>query len=546
MRKTILSSILGGMCLVGYSPAHSDNSGLMAMSSASLQTIAQNSQIIGQYLENLGFYLGFDISKAPCVDYNNNNSSPDQGYALTACSTLGSISYILRYPFSNGSTNGNGSQQAPANPFLTQALPGTALVMAGNIGAQGLVNLESSYSSSNGNQLFTSDTSSSSDQKGLYTIDTSKILKSLENTTLFSGSAFDQWNIDTSVDVVANPQLSSQSNQAFFQGLTPTSQYLLNFLSLQNDQDCLNTNDVISTKTNSYCMSPYTVMRNAVGTTPPTIPTDISTNVQVIPMLNVETLIGPLQYNTTALTSDFKTFSTQSNSKDQIVPLKPSGSSQLPQAQSQLQQAQNYIRYATSALMPPTSLATLDDYTQAYTAATPTGSDGTTNSWTQEATDSTSQSNRYKVYQYLSSLRTFAAVMSVGVSNLNYIFARRMPNPQNNNISAAASEYFMATHRLMPDPSKCQQNSSQQSSGDPNQGCQSQWQQDINKASPIKLQREMVLLLAEMNYQLYLNRMQGERSLMTLSMLQLMSASTSVSTLNSQFQQTTPPSTSSN
>lgn len=544
MRKTILSSILGGMCLVGYSPAHSDNSGLMAMSSASLQTIAQNSQIIGQYLENLGFYLGFDISKAPCVDYNNNNSSPDQGYALTACSTLGSISYILRYPFSNSNTNGDGSQQAPANPFLTQALPGTALVMAGNIGAQGLVNLESSYSSSNGNQLFTSDASSNdnTDQKGLYTIDTSKILKSLENTTLYSGSAFDQWDIDVNVDVVGNPNPKN-----LFQGLTPTSQYLLNFLSLRNDQDCVNSNNIITTQPEQqkYCMSPYTVMRNAIGTQVPAIPTDVLTNVQVIPMLNVETMIGPLQYNTTALTSDFKTFSTQSNSKDQIVPLQPSGSSQLPQAQSQLQQAQNYIRYATSALMPPTSLATSSDYSAAWQNAQPT-SQGNKNDWSQEAVNQDAQSNRYKIYQYLSSLRAFAAVMSVGVSNLNYIFARRMPNPQNNNISAAASEYFMATHRLMPDPSKCQQNSSQQSSGDPNQGCQSQWQQDINKASPIKLQREMVLLLAEMNYQLYLNRMQGERSLMTLSMLQLMSASTSVSTLNSQFQQTTPPSTSSN
>jgi intracellular multiplication protein IcmX len=49
----------------------------------------------------------------------------------------------------------------------------------------------------------------------------------------------------------------------------------------------------------------------------------------------------------------------------------------------------------------------------------------------------------------------------------------------------------------------------------------SQWLTQINSSSPATVQKEMVALLAEINFQLYLNRQQEERLLLTNSMLLL-------------------------
>ena len=50
---------------------------------------------------------------------------------------------------------------------------------------------------------------------------------------------------------------------------------------------------------------------------------------------------------------------------------------------------------------------------------------------------------------------------------------------------------------------------------------------EINQASPTTVQKEMVTLLAEINYQLYLTRQQQERLLLTNTMLLLLSSRTS-------------------
>ena len=50
-----------------------------------------------------------------------------------------------------------------------------------------------------------------------------------------------------------------------------------------------------------------------------------------------------------------------------------------------------------------------------------------------------------------------------------------------------------------------------------------QWIDQINKASPTTVEKEMALLLAEINYQLYLNRQQDERLLLTNSLLLIQS-----------------------
>ena len=52
----------------------------------------------------------------------------------------------------------------------------------------------------------------------------------------------------------------------------------------------------------------------------------------------------------------------------------------------------------------------------------------------------------------------------------------------------------------------------------------SSWLDQINQASSATVQKEMVTLLAEINYQLYLTRQQEERMLLTNTMLLLMNA----------------------
>ena len=98
--------------------------------------------------------------------------------------------------------------------------------------------------------------------------------------------------------------------------------------------------------------------------------------------------------------------------------------------------------------------------------------------------------------------------------------------PQNESVSEnplltsqALSEFTMATWRLYnpadTDPSK------------------KQWLDKINDASSATLQKEMVTLLAEINYQLYLNRQQEERLLLTNTMLLLQNARASQPTASS-------------
>ena len=125
---------------------------------------------------------------------------------------------------------------------------------------------------------------------------------------------------------------------------------------------------------------------------------------------------------------------------------------------------------------------------------------------------------------YLTSLRVYAAQSSVGISNLYYMLSKRLP--QNESVSEnplltsqALSEFTMATWRLYnpadTDPSK------------------KQWLDKINDASSATLQKEMVTLLAEINYQLYLNRQQEERLLLTNTMLLLQNARASQPTASS-------------
>lgn len=129
------------------------------------------------------------------------------------------------------------------------------------------------------------------------------------------------------------------------------------------------------------------------------------------------------------------------------------------------------------------------------------------------------------VEEYTATLRTYAARVSVGVSNLYYIFSKRLPqtfsisnlnvqsnqvgSAQDTTVSQAYMEYQMATWRLL-------------NSTNPSQPAT--WIQNINSASPASIQKEIAILLAEINYQMYLNREQQERILLANSLLVLITS----------------------
>jgi len=103
--------------------------------------------------------------------------------------------------------------------------------------------------------------------------------------------------------------------------------------------------------------------------------------------------------------------------------------------------------------------------------------------------------------------RVYAARQSVGLQNIYEILARRMPmqSSDGKSSSQALNEFIMATSRLFK---------ADESTPGP-----STWQNNINTASSTTVQKETALLLAEINYQMYLMRQQQERLVLTNSLL---------------------------
>ena len=87
---------------------------------------------------------------------------------------------------------------------------------------------------------------------------------------------------------------------------------------------------------------------------------------------------------------------------------------------------------------------------------------------------------------------------------------------QNKPTSQALNEFNMATYRLFA-PSNT--NNSGMTGGSATSNSTSPWQDMINTASTPVIQKETALLLAEINYQLYLMRQQQEKLLLTNSLL---------------------------
>lgn len=279
----------------------------------------------------------------------------------------------------------------------------------------------------------------------------------------------------------------------------PVSQSVLNLLGTPDVSYCM-TYEGTQFKADCQLLYQNKVLTNLIGTLPDTrsyFTYDYNQN--FLSQLNSNSLIAPLLYSI--------------QTTDTAPQPGQNGQNQGLTANSQAQQAANFILYA-SGLAVPSNLPRLKDYDQIYqrTRITP-----------QNNQEALSKANaEAQLASYFANLRVYAAQTSVGLSNLYSILSRRMPQnvgdaASPNITSQALNEFNMATWRLYK-PQQAEQGGAPQ----PDQ----QWINMINTASPATVQKEIAVLLAEINYQLYLNRQQQERILLTNSVTLLQNAKT--------------------
>ncbi|MBL7480688.1 type IVB secretion system protein IcmX [Legionella bononiensis] len=306
-------------------------------------------------------------------------------------------------------------------------------------------------------------------------------INKLANTT-FKNYAGDSTSDNTSV--TASPLLDQPTSNKGSYLPDPVSQAIFNILGTPDFTYCMN-NDA-SAWNKGECQYKYQdkVIYNTAGNIPKvTEYFSYDYNQKFITQLNSNSLIAPLLY-----------------SNDQI----PSSGTPIGlSAQNQAQLANNFIRYA-SGQVSPLSLPKWKDYGDLYKLATDNAGANPPNAQQMQAQATLSS--------YFNNLRVYAAQSSVGISNLYYIMSKRLPQEQpsvggNSSqvvSSQALSEFNMATWRIL--------NPKAQTGKD---GIPTQWMQQLDTASSATIQKEIAVLLAEINYQMYLDRQLQERILLT-------------------------------
>lgn len=207
-------------------------------------------------------------------------------------------------------------------------------------------------------------------------------------------------------------------------------------------------------------------------------------NKQVLSQLNSNSLTAPLMYS--------------------LKPTAAAGNNSQNLTSTQASQAANFVKYAISDVLP-LQLIPYDEAMDLYRHYYEVVKNGSTQEKDIRAKDT--------LEIFLASLRVYAAQRSVAISNLYDIMSRRVSQAPKSDAgqaqptSEALSEFTMAAWRL-------------KNIGDGKEGGPSQdWIKHINKASSETVQKEIALLLAEMNYQMYLSRQQQEKLLLTNTMI---------------------------
>ncbi len=229
------------------------------------------------------------------------------------------------------------------------------------------------------------------------------------------------------------------------------------------------------------------VSTNVIGTLPTADLMYHPLSSSVIDQLDMNSFLEPKLYTTTEKSTTSST---------------PEGATSTAglSANNQAQSAENYIRYVTGSVTPPEQ-TDYQTYSHYYQQATKLASTAPKDLVKNIEDMGKAQATLSK---FITEWRSYSAQKSVGVANLYHILSKRMPQKgKSETTSEALIEFQMATKRLYnPDADK-----------------DNQWINNINKASPATIQKEIALLLAEINYQLYLNRQEQERLLLTNSVM---------------------------
>ncbi|CAM2916808.1 type IVB secretion system protein IcmX [Legionella worsleiensis] len=317
-----------------------------------------------------------------------------------------------------------------------------------------------------------------------------KGVNDLANTTFKNygdGSSSDNTSVTASI------LLDQQSSTSGSFLPDPVSQAVFNILGTPDYSYCMNNDGSAWNKGNCQYLYQDKVNFNTSGYIPKvTEYFSYDYNQKFISQLNSNSLIAPLLYSPDQISSS----GTSSSSAQP-------GSNPGLSAQTQAQLANNFIRYA-AGLVSPSSLPKMKDYGDLYQLATSNANANPPNPQQMQA--------QATISNYFNSLRVYAAQSSVGFSNLYYIMSRRLPQQQPSAgdgssavvSSQALSEFNMATWRILNPRAQTGQD-----------GLPTQWMQQLDTASTATIQKEIAVLLAEINYQMYLDRQLQERILLT-------------------------------
>ena len=349
--------------------------------------IGDNTKSIADYLQNLGSYLGFDVTKAP-----QTTASPS---LLVETSTL-----LL-------SSAGNQTFLQNVLYAFVGAIPVNALFKT-------FVPQGSAY----------------------------ETINSYANAALPSYASTQS---STSSPVTVNPMIDQQPYMQ-----DPVSQGILNILGTPNYTYCMdkNTNTWSGAPPMSSgggnkdfpdCVLQYNtkVMGDVLGSLPNALQVFTADyNQQFLSQLNSNNLIAPLVYSTTSSSS------TGGSSGGSPQP-QPQGKNSGLQAASQAEQAANFIRYVTSAVVPVT-LPQYTDYSNLYMAAMATGA--TPNTLTQVQAQATLASYLTKLRVYAA--QTSVAYSNLYYILSKRMPQGATGADSSSQTSQALNEFTMATWRL--------------------------------------------------------------------------------------------------
>jgi intracellular multiplication protein IcmX len=280
------------------------------------------------------------------------------------------------------------------------------------------------------------------------------------------------------------PSVSSLIDQESYQ-IDPVNQALLNLLATPDSTYCKSYDGTTWTPASGKdCTLLYgnQVVANAMGTLPgPDAYYSYDYQAHFLNELNANSLIAPLEYSTEE----------NDNKSDEEIGLV---------GKNQVEYAANYVRYVSGLIQPiPTIKRSEYDSLLSKAYQSPAGSTET------DAERTAREDALASLNSYIAKTRIYAARNSVAISNLYALLAKRLVQKDLGNTSQAVKEMQMATWRQY-DPSKPEEE---------------QWIQKINTASPATLLKEIALELSDINQQLYLNRQQDERILLTNTLLLL-------------------------